>query len=411
MPQAVRARARPYDPAADHPAVVDMCRDVCELGFAARAAMDAAPPPLPSPPPQALHQTSPPALAADGGTDPLPQYLAAQMAEPGTRVWVAQREGRAAPESLICCQPRGDALWVWGARTLAAARGCGLGALLLVGVGHDRRGGRSVLKATRAAGNAGLAHARNMCRRCWAAALLCSPFRTWATAHGFHPPSRPQQAHTEAAGRRQYPALRWLLSTTILANPAMMRLFERQGWRTLCEVDIFPRWAAPAGITGIQLSACQCAGVCLCCMRVPCPRRLALPTPLPLQVLLPPCPQDALLTIFCCCNLYCMQAGGCAGGHPAAGAAAGAAARAAGRPAPSFRCAPAGGSGCGTWPAPSLAGQQACLSGACCTCSEHGPCVWGPSLPLDVAHQPCWHSAALAAGWSLNVRSPCPVGA
>lgn len=55
MPQAVRARARPYDPAADHPAVVDMCRDVCELGFAARAAMDAAPPPLPSPPPQALH--------------------------------------------------------------------------------------------------------------------------------------------------------------------------------------------------------------------------------------------------------------------------------------------------------------------------------------------------------------------
>lgn len=143
MPQSVRARARPYEPATDHPAVMDMCADVY------------------------------------GGTDPLPQYLAAQMAEPGTRVWVAQRDGNSVPESLICCQPRGDALWVWGARTLAAARGCGLGALLL--------------------------------------------------------------AHTEAHARQEHPSLRWLLSTTILANTAMLRLFERQGWRTLCEVDIFPR--------------------------------------------------------------------------------------------------------------------------------------------------------------------------
>ena len=54
----------------------------------------------------------------------------------------------------------------------------------------------------------------------------------------------PQQAHTEAHGRQEYPALRWLLSTTILANTAMLCLFERQGWRTLCEVDIFPRCAA-----------------------------------------------------------------------------------------------------------------------------------------------------------------------
>ncbi|PRW33510.1 GCN5 family acetyltransferase [Chlorella sorokiniana] len=143
MPQSVRARTRAYDPAADHPAVVDMCADVY------------------------------------GGTDPLPKYLAAQLAEPGTRVWVAQREGSSAPESLICCQPRGDALWVWGARTLAAARGCGLGALLL--------------------------------------------------------------AHTEAHARQEHASLRWLLSTTILANTAMLRLFERQGWHTLCEVDIFPR--------------------------------------------------------------------------------------------------------------------------------------------------------------------------
>ena len=115
---------------------------------ATRAAMAAGPPPLPPPPPQAAApvSTSRP-RAADGGTDPLPQYLAAQMAEPGTRVWVAQREGRAAPESLICCQPRGDALWVWGARTLAAARGYGLGALLLVGLAWAEGGVRGTKPA------------------------------------------------------------------------------------------------------------------------------------------------------------------------------------------------------------------------------------------------------------------------
>ena len=155
------------------------------------------------------------------------------MAEPGTRVWVAQRDGNSVPESLICCQPRGDALWVWGARTLAAARGCGLGALLLVSAngwggweaGQPRRCRLLVFGYT-------------------AAAYPSGPMTPRCLHHPLTPtlPPRSLQAHTEAHARQEHPSLRWLLSTTILANTAMLRLFERQGWRTLCEVDIFPRW-------------------------------------------------------------------------------------------------------------------------------------------------------------------------
>ena len=133
MPQSLRARARPYDPAADHAAVESMCQDVCECREGRAAALGAAAATAAAAAAAVCAHSQPRSLAcADGGTDPLPKYLAAQMAEPGTRVWVAQREGSPAAESLICCQPRGDALWVWGARTLAAARGRGLGALLLV---------------------------------------------------------------------------------------------------------------------------------------------------------------------------------------------------------------------------------------------------------------------------------------
>ncbi|GAB4820714.1 hypothetical protein N2152v2_007760 [Parachlorella kessleri] len=112
----------------------------------------------------------------DGGTDSLPKHINQQAAEPHAHIFVAEsRQG--AVDALVCSQRHGDIVFLWGVRTREAARGKGLGTLLLR---HVQQHARSEL------------------------------------------------------------AVGWLLSTTIPSNKAMRRLFAQQGYFTLCNVDIWP---------------------------------------------------------------------------------------------------------------------------------------------------------------------------
>ena len=146
--------------------MVDMCANVCECKGGGSTRVRA------SPAERALLP-----FRADGGHDTLPNTLAARAAEPGTHVLAAESgEGRL--DALLCMQRRGDALWLWGARTREQARGQGLAQLLLV---HAER-------------------------------------------------------HAEATG------VTVLLSTTIQANPAMVHVFQKLGYQHQKRVHCWPAW-------------------------------------------------------------------------------------------------------------------------------------------------------------------------
>ncbi|EFN58832.1 hypothetical protein CHLNCDRAFT_140669 [Chlorella variabilis] len=113
-----------------------------------------------------------------GGTDELPATINAAAAEPGTHILVACSGGQGAPlDALLCCQQRGDVLWLWGARTREERRGAGLAQLLL------------------------------------------------------------EEAEALA---RSLPGVASLLSVTVPANDTMLRLFARCGFRQQCEVVSWP---------------------------------------------------------------------------------------------------------------------------------------------------------------------------
>lgn len=232
MPQSVRARARPYAPATDHPAVVDMCADVCEscLLRGGRRFGRRHPPPPPLAAAHTATRTSfcrrwhRPAASVPGGPDGRARHPRVGGA--------ARRQQRARVAHL-----------------LPAPRRCA------VGLGSSHAGRCTWLRPGRPA--AGQCHWMGwLASRAGKALLGCGcldglpllspavPRHRAAFTIPSLQPSHPHslQAHTEAHARQEHPSLRWLLSTTILANTAMLRLFERQGWRTLCDVDIFPRW-------------------------------------------------------------------------------------------------------------------------------------------------------------------------
>lgn len=94
-PQAV-FNIRRYRPS-DHPQVVEICRNVY------------------------------------GGTDVLPDRITGEAARPDTNVLVAAASADDTVAALLCCQQRGDVLWLYGARTREDMRRRGLAELLLVG--------------------------------------------------------------------------------------------------------------------------------------------------------------------------------------------------------------------------------------------------------------------------------------
>lgn len=231
---------RLYNPAIDLAAVVQMCENSCKCvaGRAATAAVGGgggrcrrrrcrmpAGRHAESRPSKSSRLRNRPAgwLCAVGGTDPLLDDLAAQAAEPSTRVWVARRAGSAAAEAVICGQIWGDALWVWGARTLAAARGHGLGSLMLV------RGSKRP----------------RLPQRTPAVRPACPPEPSWQTSQASPLTGTLEvcilQGHVVAQARLQHTDLRWALAATTQAHQPMIRLSRRVGWSALCELDIWPR--------------------------------------------------------------------------------------------------------------------------------------------------------------------------
>ena len=91
---------RRYCPHTDHAAVVEICRDVCDVY---------------------------------GGSDDLPQRINEEAARPCTHALALATGGAGAPlDALLCCQLRGDVLWVYGARTRGSLRGLGMASRLLV---------------------------------------------------------------------------------------------------------------------------------------------------------------------------------------------------------------------------------------------------------------------------------------
>ncbi len=67
--------------------------------------------------------------------DDLPNTIIDASKQAGTHILVACTGGQETPQldAILCCQQRGDVLWLWGARTREEARGRGLAQLLLVG--------------------------------------------------------------------------------------------------------------------------------------------------------------------------------------------------------------------------------------------------------------------------------------
>ncbi|KAI3436658.1 hypothetical protein D9Q98_006074 [Chlorella vulgaris] len=66
-----------------------------------------------------------------GGTDDLPTTINAAASQPHTHILTVAASSGAPLDALLCCQQRGDVLWLWGARTREEARGRGLARLLL----------------------------------------------------------------------------------------------------------------------------------------------------------------------------------------------------------------------------------------------------------------------------------------
>ncbi|KAL4442969.1 hypothetical protein ABPG77_008460 [Micractinium sp. CCAP 211/92] len=66
-----------------------------------------------------------------GGTDVLPDRITGEAARPDTNVLVAAASADDTVAALLCCQQRGDVLWLYGARTREDMRRRGLAELLL----------------------------------------------------------------------------------------------------------------------------------------------------------------------------------------------------------------------------------------------------------------------------------------
>ena len=161
-------------------------------------------------------------MPADGGTDELPATINAAAAEPGTHILVACSGGQGAPlDALLCCQQRGDVLWLWGARTREERRGAGLAQLLLVG-GCWGRGAAAVSTAIQQYPQDIEMHV-----------LVCCSLTPAPPCAGC------LQEEAEALAR-SLPGVASLLSVTVPANDTMLRLFARCGFRQQCEVVSWP---------------------------------------------------------------------------------------------------------------------------------------------------------------------------
>lgn len=91
-----------------------------------------------------------------GGTDILPDRIIHDAARPDTHVLVAALPHDDSVAALLCCQQRGDVLWLYGARTREDMRRRGLAELLLVrGHAHMPPGWESA--SGNAPGNASVA--------------------------------------------------------------------------------------------------------------------------------------------------------------------------------------------------------------------------------------------------------------
>lgn len=183
--QQCTTHVRPYSHARDHAAVRHICRNVY------------------------------------GGTDDLPERISRTLNDPATHILTAAAAAAAdGPDSeldgpdaeldaLLCCQQRGDVLWLYGARTREQRRGNGLAGALLVG--RAVAASRTPLKPTN-----------------------CGPQTTAPALSCFAPQ---EEAERLAAA---LPHCTALLSITIPANHTMRRLFCRRGFWQLEPIRIWP---------------------------------------------------------------------------------------------------------------------------------------------------------------------------
>ena len=357
MPQSVRARARPYAPATDHPAVVDMCADVCEscLLRGGRRFGRRHPPPPPLAAAHTATRTSfcrrwhRPAASVPGGPDGRARHPRVGGA--------ARRQQRARVPHL-----------------LPAPRRCA------VGLGSSHAGRCTWLRPGRPA--AGQCHWMGwLASRAGKALLGCgcldglpllSPavprHRAAFTIPSLQPshPTRCRRTPRRTPGRSTPPCAGCCPPPSWPTPPCCASLSARAGARS-------------AMLTSSHGGGCSGFFNCIFLHAQPYEPEPASPSMPSTRACRAASSGAAAQPRSSTSQLIpSAQAGGGAGGHPAAGAAAGAAARPAGSPAARRRRRPAVCGGCGRRPALALAGELWCAN--CCCVADCELCACGTAF-------------------------------